>query len=73
MQLVDTHWVPQRHLPLTHATEAGTEDLPVGHEHSPSRPGALVRLLLLLEAKEEEQRWRCYRQNYSVENEPPSV
>lgn len=48
LQVVDTHWVPQRHLSLAHATEAGTEDLPIRHEHRPDRPGALMRLLLLL-------------------------
>ncbi|KAA8585457.1 hypothetical protein FQN60_004151 [Etheostoma spectabile] len=37
-----------RHLSLTHATEAGGEDLPTGDKHSPDRPGALMRLLLLL-------------------------
>lgn len=51
LSVVDTHRIPQRHLPLTHATEAGTEDLPVGHKHRPDRPGALVRLLLLLQAR----------------------
>lgn len=45
---VDTHRIPQRHLPLAHATEAGAQDLPVGHEHGPDGPGALVRFLLLL-------------------------
>lgn len=47
---IDTHDVPQRHLPLTDATEAGAEDLVVGHKHGPDRPAALVRLLLLLSA-----------------------
>lgn len=58
-----THWVPQRHLPLTHATEAGTEDLAIGHEHRPDRPGALMRLLLLLQV---EQSWRCYRRSVGL-------
>lgn len=47
---IDTYDVPQRHLPLTDATEACAEDLVVGHEHGPDRPAALVRLLLLLSA-----------------------
>lgn len=55
MQTVDTHRVPQRHLSLTHATEARTEDLPIRHEHRPDRPGALMRLLLLLQVLEEEE------------------
>lgn len=65
MQLVDTHWVPQRHLSLAHTTEAGAEDLPVRHEHRPDGPGALVRLLLLLSV---EQRWRRYRQSNGLNN-----
>lgn len=47
-RFVDTHRVPQRHLSLAHATEAGGEDLPIGHEDGPDGSGALVRLLLLL-------------------------
>lgn len=58
LQFVDTHRVPQRHLPLTDTTEAGGEDLPVIHEHRLHRPGALVRLLLLLQV---EHSRRCYR------------
>lgn len=63
MQIVNTHWVPQRHLSLTHATEAGGEDVLVVHEHRPDRPGALMRLLLLLSV---EKRWRCYRPAFGL-------
>lgn len=55
MQVDDTHRVPQRHLSLAHATEAGSQDLPSGHEHCSDRPGAVVRLVLLLQVCEAEQ------------------
>lgn len=48
----ETHWVPQRHLSLTHATEAGGEDPPVGHKDGPDRSEAFMRLLLLLEIEQ---------------------
>lgn len=44
-----THRIPQRHLPFTHATEAGTQDLPIRNKHRSHRPGAFVRFLLLLQ------------------------
>lgn len=47
-----THRVPQRHLSLTHATEAGGEDLPIGHKDRPDWSEAFVRLLLLLELEQ---------------------
>lgn len=58
VRTVAAHHVPQRHLSLTHATEAGAEDLLIRHEHGPDGPGALVRLLLLLSSG---WRWRRYR------------
>lgn len=48
----DTHWVPQRHLSLAHATEAGGEDLPIGHKDRPDRSEAFMRLLLLLKLEQ---------------------
>lgn len=48
----DAHRVPQRHLPLTHAAEAGGEDLPVGHEDRPDWSEAFMRLLLLLKLEQ---------------------
>lgn len=47
-----TYWVPQRHLSLTHATEAGGKDPPVGHKDRPHWSEALMRLLLLLKLEQ---------------------
>lgn len=46
-RLLQVFRVPQRHLPLTHAAEAGGQDLAIGHKHSSHGPGPLVGTVLL--------------------------
>lgn len=45
-----TYRVPQRQLPLAHATEACGQDLPIREEQSSHRPGSFVDFLFHLRA-----------------------
>lgn len=47
-----TYRVPQRQLPLAHATEACGQDLPIGEEQSSHRPGSFVDFLSHLRAEQ---------------------
>lgn len=64
-----THQIPQRHLPLADATEAGAENLITGHKHGSDRPASLMRLLLLLPSRRSqhptvlgEEGWRMIKE-----------
>lgn len=47
-----TYRVPQRQLPLAHATEACGQDLPIREEQSSHRPGSFVDFLFHLRAEQ---------------------